>query len=65
MDNLQHLQIPNQIQNLKFEFRQDQLKNLLIFLDRSGTRNFQELEAMNQIINILKNPIIENEIDKK
>ena len=39
-----------------YEINEQVLNNLMIFLDRSGTKNFVELQAMNEIINIFINP---------
>lgn len=44
---------------MKYEFSKDQINNLLIFLDRAEIKGFQELNAMNEIINILQHPVQE------
>ena len=46
---------------MKIQLSEQQLNNLMVFLDRSGTRNFEELQAMNEILQILQNPIQEEE----
>jgi len=40
-----------------YELNDRVINNILTFLNRSGTRNFKELEGMNEILYILKNPI--------
>jgi len=44
-----------------YELNEQVLNNLMIFLDRSGTKNFVELQAMNEIINIFNNPNNDND----
>ena len=49
---------------MKIEITKQQLQNLMVFLDRSGTRNFQELQVMNELLQVLQNPINEDSINK-
>jgi len=44
---------------LKYEFTEQQINNLLSFLDRVELKGFKELQAMNEIINILQSPVQE------
>lgn len=47
---------------MKFEFTQEQLNNLMVFLDRAEMKGLKELQAMNEIINVLGNPIQEEAV---
>lgn len=38
-----------------FEFNEEQLNNLMVFLNRVEMKGFQELTAMNQILDVLQN----------
>jgi hypothetical protein len=53
---------------LKFVFPNEDLQNLLIFLDRVQYNGLKEVDAINRIVRILQNPIDENkqnELKKK
>jgi len=42
---------------MKFEINETILNNLLVFLDRVEIKGLQEIAMMNQILNVLQNPI--------
>lgn len=42
---------------MKFEFNEVQLNNLFAFLDRVEIKGLKEIQAMNEILNILHNPL--------
>ncbi|MFV9511799.1 hypothetical protein [Tepidibacillus sp. LV47] len=45
----------------KFEFNENQVNNIMVFLNRVPVTGFKEIEAMNEIIRIFQNPIIEQD----
>lgn len=45
----------------KFEFNENQINNIMVFLNRVPVTGFKEIEAMNEIIRIFQNPIIEQD----
>ena len=40
-----------------YEMNEQIINNLIIFLDRAGTKNLKELQAMNEILSILSKPV--------
>lgn len=42
---------------MKLEFNESQLKNLVVFLDRIEFKGLQEVQAINEIINVINNPV--------
>ena len=48
---------------MKFEFTEQALNNLLIFIDRIQFSGLKELQAINEIMTILNNPIKEENIE--
>lgn len=49
---------------MKLEFNESQLKNLVVFLDRIEFKGLQEVQAINEIINVINNPV-KDESDKE
>ncbi len=41
----------------KYEFSDNQIRNLLTFLDRAEIKGFHEIQAINDIVSILNNPL--------
>lgn len=50
---------------MKYEFTEQILNNLMVFLDRVSMTGIKELTAMNEILNIFKNPLKEEETEEK
>lgn len=50
---------------MKFEFNETQLNNLFVFLDRVEIKGLNEIQAMNEILNILHNPLKEENNDNE
>ena len=46
---------------MKMEFTQQQLQNLMAFLDRVEIKGLKEIQAITEIIHILSSPIQETE----
>jgi hypothetical protein len=42
---------------MKFEFNEQQLNNLFVFLDRVEIKGLREIQAINEILGILHNPL--------
>lgn len=42
---------------LKFELNEQQLNNLIVFLDRVPYKGFQEIQAIDEIMAALRNPV--------
>jgi hypothetical protein len=42
---------------MKFEFNESQLNNLIVFLDRTELKGIKEVQAFNEIMAVLNNPI--------
>lgn len=49
---------------MKYELENDVINNILVFLDRVEIKGFNELKAMNKIVDALHSPIKENEENK-
>jgi hypothetical protein len=50
---------------MKFEFNEAQLNNLFVFLDRVEIKGLKEIQAMNEILNILHNPLKDESKDNE
>lgn len=50
---------------MRFEFNEAQLNNLFVFLDRVEIKGLKEIQAMNEILNILHNPLKEENNDNE
>ena len=50
---------------MKFELNEVQLNNLLVFLDRVEIKGLKEIQAMNEILNILHNPLKDENKDNE
>jgi hypothetical protein len=60
--------IRKKVKNMRFEFSEQALNNLMIFLDRVDYKGLKENFAINEILNILNNPIKEenkNDLNEK
>lgn len=44
-----------------YQLSEQNVNNLLVFLNRIKYEGFEEVEAINQIMHQLKNPIVDNE----
>ncbi len=53
------------MENFYYKFDKSSLNNLLNFLDRVDYKGLNEVKALNQIINILENPIDDKAKNKK
>ncbi|MEC0210241.1 hypothetical protein P4H70_14985 [Paenibacillus ehimensis] len=49
----------------KYEFSDTQISNLVAFLDRSEIKGFREIQAMNEIMHILNNPLLDEADETK
>jgi len=49
---------------VKYEFNEQQICNILVFLDRTEIKGLKELQAMNEIIQVMNNPVQEYVEDK-
>ncbi|WP_339063548.1 hypothetical protein [Tepidibacillus marianensis] len=45
---------------MKFEISENQINNIMTFLNRVPVTGFNEIAAMNEIAGIFQNPIVEN-----
>lgn len=50
---------------MKFHINENVINNLMIFLDRVEIKGLKELTAMNEILNVLNNPIKEEDTKSK
>jgi hypothetical protein len=50
---------------MKIEINEMQLKNLMVFLDRVSIKGLAELQAMNEVLNALNTPVVEEVESKK
>lgn len=46
--------------NKTYKFNENQLNNLLIFLDRIEIKGLKEIQAINEILTVLYQPVEEN-----
>ncbi|MBU7316150.1 hypothetical protein [Paenibacillus oleatilyticus] len=49
----------------KYEFSDNQIRNLLTFLNRAEIKGFHEIQAINDIVSILNNPLLPEENETK
>lgn len=49
---------------MKYELNENQLNNLIVFLDRVELKGIKEIQAINEILSIFTNPTKEQEKEK-
>lgn len=48
----------------KYEISEQIMNNILVFLDRVDYKGIKEIQAVNEVLQVLNNPIQESESDK-